>query len=233
MSNNRSDWGEMVMPGVFMIQRQVRDVSYINSGSGSGRPEPVKDEDKIDYEALYMEIETIQNFIERLEHSNREIEKYLSGNNNSNSNEEEGGAPQGNTPHYDDEIEASSFDEEYHDESHSEARDDDDNNDDVGFDYEALNGARRQIAVVGSDDAITEEDREVFLDAIKENENVIANKRRELKLLLSLIKDVHSCGVHLAEDEIAPPPTAAAEPNGDAVGGGSEEVTAPSTRIVL
>ncbi|EPY28440.1 hypothetical protein STCU_02603 [Strigomonas culicis] len=64
-----SEWGAMVFPGVYMIQK---------AKTSDALDEIVKDDGSLNYELIYLEIEELSVHIEKLKASNIEIEKYIS-----------------------------------------------------------------------------------------------------------------------------------------------------------
>ncbi|GET89889.1 hypothetical protein, conserved [Leishmania tarentolae] len=82
MSQDNDDWGDMVLPGVYMIQRSIC------SGTITG---PVTPEKMVNLELVHLEINETEKYIELLQKSNNEIAAYLKERRESRSAEEEGG----------------------------------------------------------------------------------------------------------------------------------------------
>ncbi|CAC9500772.1 conserved hypothetical protein [Leishmania infantum JPCM5] len=82
MSQSNDDWGDMVLPGVYMIQRST------GSGMTSGTVPPDK---AVNLELIHLEIEETEEYIELLQRSNNEIAAYLKDQRESRFAEEEGG----------------------------------------------------------------------------------------------------------------------------------------------
>lgn len=159
-----SEWGTMVQPGVYMIQK---------SNTSDDLAKIVKEDGSLNYELIYLEIEELSTHIEKLKASNIEIEKYIAqqGNASAHGGEDEdencmsGMANQGHTDH----IPAN------------------DNNDDSNSNEEEGNEKD------SNSEAVPEEDLEIFREALLENENVIFRMQKELELLTKLVKD-QKCG---------------------------------------
>ncbi|KAG5475469.1 hypothetical protein LSCM1_03589 [Leishmania martiniquensis] len=82
MSRGDDEWGDMVLPGVYMIRR------CSSTGVTSGAVQPDK---MVNLELLHLEIEDMERHIELLQKSNREIVAYLKEKGESRSAQEEGG----------------------------------------------------------------------------------------------------------------------------------------------
>ncbi|CAG9576848.1 conserved hypothetical protein [Leishmania major strain Friedlin] len=82
MSQSNHDWGDMVLPGVYMIHRSTG--SRMTSGT-------VPPDRAVNLELVHLEIEETEDYIELLQKSNNEIAAYLKEQRESRSAEEEGG----------------------------------------------------------------------------------------------------------------------------------------------
>lgn len=68
MSGNNADWGDMVLPGVYMIQRTAKSALTTETVQADGT---------VNLELVHLEIEEAEKHIELLDKSNREIALYL------------------------------------------------------------------------------------------------------------------------------------------------------------
>ncbi|CAJ1029359.1 hypothetical protein Q4I30_005178 [Leishmania utingensis] len=82
MSQGNEDWGDMVLPGVYMIQRST------GAGMTSGTVRPDK---TVNLELVHLQIDETKKYVELLEKSNKDIATYLKEQRESRSTEEGGG----------------------------------------------------------------------------------------------------------------------------------------------
>ncbi|KAG5501585.1 hypothetical protein JKF63_03415 [Porcisia hertigi] len=82
MREGNDHWGEMIFPGVYMIQRSTGTPMT----SGTAQPD-----NPVNLELVHLEIDETEKYIELLKKSNHEIAAYLMEQKERRSTEEEGG----------------------------------------------------------------------------------------------------------------------------------------------